>query len=167
MHAETFAAAVWQHAMAHAVAISLIASLIAIGGVTMRWGRRVLLALLRWKNSLMQEARAESAKPFANILPVRGRVRPIGVSSQDKRPVLVPYNFGQVVLYRLLSVNLLIMRAKSIRWAGPKEYAQRLVLPLTIFLTGASILTHSLVDRGFPSDLVWGWRNARTDSWRP
>jgi hypothetical protein len=60
------------------------------------WIRRVLVALLRWINSLMQEASAESTKP-SNNLPVRGRVRPIGVSSEGKRPVWVPYNFGQVV----------------------------------------------------------------------
>jgi hypothetical protein len=98
MHAKPLADTVRQLVMTREFAVGVIASLVAafLIAVWQGWIRRVLIVLLRWINSLMLEARAESAKP-PNILPVRGRVRQIGVNGQGKRPVWVPYYFGQVV----------------------------------------------------------------------
>jgi hypothetical protein len=95
---KSLAETVRQLVMTREFAIGVMASLVAAFLYAAWQGqvRRALVALFRWIISLVQEARAEIVKP-PNILPVRGRVRQISISTQGERLVWVPHVFGEGV----------------------------------------------------------------------
>src|ERR1700732_4293414 len=68
----------------HSQAIGLVASLVTIVGILWRWGRRILVAIIRWGRSIWDEARPE-ARLLKHPLLIQSGDRGGGFWSETRR----------------------------------------------------------------------------------